>query len=71
MSHRYAASVVVERQRKGESSFKLCGEPPGSTRAISPRQLPTDHDYAVSTREYQRHYDASWQGHPWLLPSGQ
>jgi hypothetical protein len=23
------------------------------TRATSPRQLPTDHDYAVSTREYQ------------------
>ena len=23
------------------------------TRAPSPRQLPTDHDYAVSTREYQ------------------
>jgi len=23
------------------------------TRADSPRQLPTDHDYAVSTREYQ------------------
>jgi len=23
------------------------------TRASSPRQLPTDHDYAVSTREYQ------------------
>jgi hypothetical protein len=23
------------------------------TRAVSPRQLPTDHDYAVSTREYQ------------------
>ena len=25
----------------------------GPTRASSPRQLPTDHDYAVSTREYQ------------------
>jgi hypothetical protein len=23
------------------------------TRALSPRQLPTDHDHAVSTREYQ------------------
>ena len=23
------------------------------TRDFSPRQLPTDHDYAVSTREYQ------------------
>ena len=31
----------------------LCGGPSGSTRAASPRQLPTDHDYAVSTREYQ------------------
>ena len=26
----------------------------GSTRAMSPRPLPTDHDDAVSTREYQR-----------------
>jgi hypothetical protein len=26
---------------------------PGPTRAFSPRQLPTDHDYAVPTREYQ------------------
>ena len=25
----------------------------GPTRATSPRQLPTDHDYAVPTREYQ------------------
>ena len=31
----------------------LCGEPSSSTRATSPRQLPTDHDCAVSTREYQ------------------
>src|ERR1700730_16257798 len=31
----------------------LCGGPQGSIRAPSPRQLPTDHDYAVSTREYQ------------------
>jgi hypothetical protein len=23
------------------------------TRVVSPRQLPTNHDYAVSTREYQ------------------
>ena len=27
--------------------------PPGPTRALSPRQLPTDHDPAVPTREYQ------------------
>src|SRR5207249_9465315 len=39
--------------RKGEPSINLCGGPPGSTRALSPRQLPTDHDYAVPTREYQ------------------
>ena len=26
---------------------------PAPTRAISPRQLPTDHGHAVSTREYQ------------------
>jgi hypothetical protein len=26
---------------------------PAPTRALSPRQLPTDHDHAVSTREYQ------------------
>jgi hypothetical protein len=26
---------------------------PNPTRAFSPRQLPTDHDHAVSTREYQ------------------
>src|SRR6266581_2713159 len=39
--------------RKGEPSMNLCGGPPGSTRALSPRQLPTDHDYAVPTREYQ------------------
>ena len=39
--------------RNGESSTNLCGGPPGSTRALSPRQLPTDHDYAVPTREYQ------------------
>ena len=48
-----AATVVVEGTRNGESSTNLCGGPPGSTRALSPRQLPTDHDYAVPTREYQ------------------
>ncbi len=31
----------------------LCGEPHGPTRAFSPRQLPTDHEHAVPTREYQ------------------
>src|SRR5215217_3297732 len=42
-----------EGTRNGESSTNLCGGPQGSTRALSPRQLPTDHDYAVPTREYQ------------------
>jgi hypothetical protein len=31
----------------------LGGQPPGLTRECSERSLPTDHDYAVSTREYQ------------------
>jgi hypothetical protein len=31
----------------------LCGRSSDRTRVDSPRQLPTDHDYAVSTREYQ------------------
>jgi len=31
----------------------LCGKPCGRTRVPSVRQLPTDHDYAASTREYQ------------------
>ena len=31
--------------RKGASSFALCDKGLPSTRAISPRQLPTDHDY--------------------------
>ena len=39
--------------RKGESSKVLCGRSSDRTRVDSPRQLPTDHDYAVSTREYQ------------------
>jgi hypothetical protein len=36
----------------GESSLDLCDRL-GRTRATSQRQLPTDHDYATSTREYQ------------------
>src|SRR6516162_953163 len=30
------------------------------TRAPSPRQLSTDHDYAVSTREYQSGQPSQW-----------
>lgn len=32
----------------------FCAEQfPNPTRVLSPRQLPTDHDHAVPTREYQ------------------
>src|SRR6266851_1066893 len=39
-------------KHKGESSFALCDRL-SRTRDNSQRQLPTDHDYAVPTREYQ------------------
>jgi hypothetical protein len=39
-------------KHEGESSFALCDRL-DLTRANSQRQLPTDHDYAVPTREYQ------------------
>jgi hypothetical protein len=39
-------------QHEGESSFALCDRL-SRTRDNSQRQLPTDHDYAVPTREYQ------------------
>src|SRR3981189_1954531 len=39
-------------KHEGESSFALC-QRLGPTRDNSQRQLPTDHDYAVPTREYQ------------------
>jgi hypothetical protein len=39
-------------KHEGESSFALCDRL-DRTRANSQRQLPTDHDYAVPTREYQ------------------
>jgi hypothetical protein len=37
---------------EGEPSESLCDRL-SRTRDTSQRQLPTDHDYAVSTREYQ------------------
>jgi hypothetical protein len=46
----------VSRSRskhEGESSFFPMRQAIGRTRAISQKQLPTDHDYAVPTREYQ------------------
>src|ERR1035437_8394530 len=39
-------------KHEGESSTALCDRP-SWTRDSSQRQLPTDQDYAVSTREYQ------------------
>ena len=46
---------------EGESSFALCDRL-SRTRDNSQRQLPTDHDYAVPTREYQT--DQSSQSAP-------
>jgi len=39
-------------KHEGESSFALCDRL-SRTRDNSQRQLPTDQDYAVPTREYQ------------------
>jgi hypothetical protein len=39
-------------KHEGEPSAEVCGRL-GRTRVRSQRQLPTDHDYAVPTREYQ------------------
>src|SRR3981081_2728750 len=47
--HRAGSS---QDKHEGESSFALCDRL-GRTRGNSQRQLPTDHDYAVPTREYQ------------------
>ena len=47
--HRAGSS---QDKHEGESSFALCDRL-DRTRDNSQRQLPTDHDYAVPTREYQ------------------
>jgi hypothetical protein len=47
----------------------LCGRSSNRTRAFSPRQLPTDHDYAVSTREYQSDQPSRQPPRPRLAPS--
>jgi hypothetical protein len=39
-------------KHEGESSADICDRL-SRTRVCSQRQLPTDHDYAVPTREYQ------------------
>src|ERR1017187_9562511 len=49
IEHRASSS---RSKHEGESSFGLCDRL-SRTRDNSQRQLPTDHDYAVSTREYQ------------------
>ena len=41
-----------QSMHEGESSQPLCDRL-SRTRDSSPRQLPTDHDHAVPTREYQ------------------
>jgi hypothetical protein len=49
VEHRASSS---RGKHEGESSFGLCDRL-SRTRDNSQRQLPTDQDYAVSTREYQ------------------
>jgi hypothetical protein len=49
LEHRASSS---QSKHEGEPSFALC-ERLDRTRDNSQRQLPTDHDYAVPTREYQ------------------
>ena len=49
LEHRAGSS---QSKHEGEPSFGLCDRL-DRTRANSQRQLPTDHDYAVPTREYQ------------------
>jgi hypothetical protein len=49
LEHRASSSWS---KNEGESSFALCDRL-DRTRDNSQRQLPTDHDYAVPTREYQ------------------
>jgi hypothetical protein len=49
LEHRASSSWS---KHEGEPSFALCDRL-DRTRDNSPRQLPTDHDYAVPTREYQ------------------
>src|SRR5271155_4774966 len=49
LEHRASSSPS---KHEGESSLGLCDRL-DRTRDNSQRQLPTDHDYAVPTREYQ------------------
>jgi hypothetical protein len=45
--------VAIEEHRGRRILENTMRQAFSPTRAPSPRQLPTDHDYAVSTREYQ------------------
>ena len=52
-AHQFEDSASRSRAtHPGESSQGLCDRL-SRTRDFSQRQLPTDHDYAVPTREYQ------------------
>jgi hypothetical protein len=54
MFHWTAEPMTAQGPRKGEPLLTFYAERfPNPTRASSPRQLPTDHDHAVPTREYQ------------------
>ena len=49
-----AEPATAQRTTKRRTLLMFCAERfPNPTRVLSPRQLPTDHDHAVSTREYQ------------------
>jgi hypothetical protein len=55
MNNAFQLEGRVSRSRgkhEGESSTEVCDRL-SRTRVCSQRQLPTDHDYAVPTREYQ------------------
>src|SRR5271170_6234028 len=55
MNHAIQFEGRLSRSRskhEGESSADICDRL-SRTRVSSQRQLPTDHDYAVPTREYQ------------------
>ena len=45
--------VAIEKHREGRTLDDSMRPAFRQTRVSSPRQLPPDHDYAVSPREYQ------------------
>jgi hypothetical protein len=51
-THLEHSASSSQSKHEGESSLGLCDRL-DRTRDNSQRQLPTDHDYAVPTREYQ------------------